>query len=116
MDPRARLTPAGESAVDRIEDGIFAGVALALITFVARRQRGFLTGAWTDLVRAVPGIARVAIALGLGYLAADRMLAFGGVRATMPAALITVAFLAVLFPAEDDRLRPAKVRRVRVSQ
>lgn len=104
---------------ERLEDGLLAGLVIGLLALLARRQRGWLTGGWADCVRPVPGVVRVAIALGLGYFLANRLLTIEwsgtALRSMMTGALLTVACLVVLFPAEDERLRPSRVRRVRVS-
>jgi hypothetical protein len=104
---------------ETLEDGLAAGLVMALLTLVARRKRGWLTGTWTDVVRAIPGAVRVAIALALSYFLTDRLLASAwlgrSLRPMMAGTLFTIVCLAVLFPAEDERLRPVRVRRVRVS-
>jgi hypothetical protein len=59
------------------------------------------------------------MALGLGYLLTDRLLAFEWIgpvlRSMTIGTLVTIACLVLLFPAEDERLRRTFVRSVRVS-
>jgi hypothetical protein len=103
---------------ERLADGLAAGLMIGLLALLAKWQRGWLTGTWADRVRTIPGAVRVAIALGLGYLLASRVLTleWSGttLHATMIGTLLTLSLLFVLFPAEDERLRPARARGVRV--
>lgn len=98
----------------RFTDGLAAGAFFFLLSFVARRPRGWLTGRWSDLVRIVPGAIRVGLALGLGYLVSERMptlaLSWVAERSALIGATLTLALFVLLFPADDERLRPSRAR------
>lgn len=105
---------------ESVADGLATGLVIGLLALLAKWQRGWLTGDWADRVCSIPGAIRVAIALGLGYLLASRVLQleWSGtpLRATLIGTLLTLALLFVLFPAEDERLRPSRARAMKAGR
>jgi hypothetical protein len=103
---------------ERFVDGLAASLVIGLLALLVRRQNGWLTGRWADRVRAIPGAVRVAIALGLGYLLASRVLELEwsgtALRAMMIVALLTLSALFVLFPAEDEILHGSRASGLKV--
>ncbi len=92
----------------RLEDVVAAGLVIWLIAMLVRGLgAGWFTGGWAFGMRRIPGAVRVAVALGCGYVLADRVLAleWSGtqLRAMMIGTLVTLTLLFVLFPALDER-------------
>jgi hypothetical protein len=100
------------------EDGVVAGLLIGLLAMLARGVGAeWLTGGWAIGMDRMPGVVRVAVAIGCGYLLTDRALAFEwsgtALRAMMLGTLFTLGLLFVLFPALDVRPWRAPVPRRR---
>jgi len=101
---------------ERLEDWLVAALVIGLLAMLARGLGGWLTGGWAIGMRRIPGAVRVAVALGCGYLLADRVLALAWsgttLRAMMIGTLLTLTLLFMLFPALDVRPWRPPARRV----
>jgi hypothetical protein len=102
----------------RLEDVLAAGLVIGLFAMLARGLgAGWFTGGWAIGMGRIPGAVRVAVALGCGYVLADRLLTLGWagteLRVMMIGTLLTLTLLFVLFPALDMRPWRPPVSRVR---
>lgn len=99
-----------------LTDGLAAGLIIGVLAMLDRGLGGWLLGFWGLRIRQIPGVARVAVALGGGYLLASGVLALEwrttALRAMLIGTLLTLALLFLLFPALVVRPRRPAARKV----